>query len=408
MMMRIIRGTLFRIAAAITALAIRANYAIVRRRIKRRAKGAKIRVLFMVNQIEKWKTQSLYDLMEENGAYEPMIGITIMDIDRHLSDEHQQKKMDATAAFFENKGLRTVRLYDACKKSVRTPKDIGADVVFYQQPYVILHEHQPNVVSFDALTCYVPYYVTNYGTRHFDYEEDFARAYRRFGWLEGYAGKILGLGHTGLDYYYLHREECVDDNVVIYAPYWSIDHPGNENLENYSTFLWSGEKILEYARSHQEFKWVFRPHPSLKMALRSIKVWDERKIDAYWEEWSKFATVSKNDDYQALFMRSKALITDCGSFLIEYFVTGKPLIHLISSTVKVQPIAAARPYFDSWYKVHDEAEMLKIFETVIEKSEDPMKDIRQNVLCKAGLADNYAARRMLDYWGKELCAMKSA
>ena len=411
MLTRIVRTLLFKVVSALTALAIRANYRIVRRRIRRRKVGDKIRVLFMVNEISKWKTQSLYDLMKESGRYEPVIGVTVMDVDRHFSDVDQQIKMNRTAKFFEDRGMRVIRLYDAQEKTVTAIKQFGADVVFYQQPYVMLQEHLPDVVSYDALTCYVPYYVTNYGTRHFDYEfrfhkqvwryfilnEDFARAYRRLGWLEGYAGKILGLGHTGLDYYYLHKDERCDEGIVIYAPHCSIDYPGNENLENYSTFLWNGEAILEYAKNHPEFKWVFRPHPSLKVALRRCGAWDDKKIESYWEKWAKIAIVSRDDDYQALFLKSKALITDCGSFLIEYFVTGKPLIHLISSTVKVQPISVAKHYFDTWYKVHDLKEMAKTFETVLERGEDPMRKERLTALHRAKLADNYAAQNLLEY-----------
>ena len=96
-------------------------------------------------------------------------------------------------------------------------------------------------------------------------------------------------------------------------------------------------------------------------------------------------------------MKSKALITDCGSFLIEYFVTGKPLIHLISPTVKVQPIPVAKRYFDTWYKVRDLEEMTKTFETVLERGKDPMREGRLAVLSRAGLSDQYAAEKILKY-----------
>ena len=409
--LRVLRAGLFKVVAALSALAVRMNYCIVRRRIRNRPAGTKIRVLFLVNEIAKWKTQSLYDLMEENENYEPVVGVTIADIDRNLSDVEQQAKMDKTVAFFENKGMHTIRLYDAKTKTVADLGPMGIDVIFYQQPYVLLDEQKPQITSFSALTCYVPYYVPDYGSRHFDYEFEFhknvwryfilneslARAYRRFGWLEGYAGKILGLGHPCLDYYHLHGNAFRDDNVVIYAPHWAFAHPKNENLENYSTFLWNGEAILEYAKQHQEFKWVFRPHPSLSMVLKKSGAWSEEKIAAYWNEWSTVGTVSKDDDYQALFMKSKALITDCGSFLLEYFATGKPLIHLISSNVKMQPIAILKPYFDSWYRVHDLTEMEQVFRLVLEQGQDPMREDRCKVLKRAGLTGNYAAKRILDY-----------
>lgn len=409
--LRAIRSVLFKIVAAVHALAVRTNYSIVQKRIRKCASRKTINVLFMVNETTKWKAQSLYDLMEADAKYNPIMGITVADTDRNLSDVEQQDKMDRVAAFFEGRGMRTVRLYDARTKTVVNLGSLDVDVVFYQQPYVILDEHQPQIVSYSALTCYIPYYVPDYGSRHFDYEfefyknvwryfilnKSFARAYHRFGWLEGYAGKILGLGHTCLDYYHLHGNAFSDENIVIYAPHWAFAHPKNENLENYSTFLWNGEAMLEYAKNHREFKWVFRPHPALSMALQRSGVWSEEKIAAYWHEWATIGTISKDDDYQELFMKSKALITDCGSFLTEYFATGKPLIHLISADAKIQPISITKPYFDSWYKVHDLAEMAEVFETVLERGEDPMREERLAVLQRAGLSDHYAAEKILVY-----------
>ena len=147
---------------------------------------------------------------------------------------------------------------------------------------------------------------------------------------------------------------------------------------------------------------MFRPHPSLKIALRNSQAWEDRKIEAYWEEWAKFATISKNDDYQSLFMHSQALITDCGSFLIEYFVTGKPLIHLISPTVKVQPIECAKTYFDSLYKVHNLKELGDVLKAVLEEGKDQMREARLSALRRAGLADNFAAKKIISYLNNEL------
>jgi cell division protein FtsZ len=85
------------------------------------------------------------------------------------------------------------------------------------------------------------------------------------------------------------------------------------------------------------------------------------------------------------------------------FVTGKPIIHLISSTVKVQPIKAIKPCFDSWYQVHNKEKLKDIFKVVIEDSQDPMKDLRIKILEKEGLAKNYAAEKILNDLNQELC-----
>lgn len=415
-MLKLVRGFLLRLEVATRILAIRCSYAMVLRRIRNRPADEKIRVLFLVNEISKWKAQSLCDLMMESGAYEPMIGITLADIDDRLSDVEQRAKMATTRKFFAEKGMKTVDMFDCDLKTVRTIDEVGADVVFYQQPYVFFNKHLPFPVSFKALTCYIPYYVTNYGTRSFDYEYDFhkeiwryfilsegfARAYRHGAWFFNYAGKLLGLGHTGLDYYHLHKDVQTDQQMVIYAPHWSFGHPRNVNNENYSTFLWTGRSILAYALKHPEIKWVFRPHPSLAFALRQSRVWTEKEIADYWAAWQKVGTLSTGGDYQRLILESRAMITDCGSFLIEYFVTGKPLVHLISKDVKVQPIAVSKEYFDSFYQVKSEEDLTHVLDEVISGARDPRREERLAVLKKSGLLDCSAAKNILRHLNKML------
>lgn len=409
---RIVRAAFFRIEAVAKILAVRAAYAAVLCRIRARKPGTRIRVLFLVSEVSKWKAQSLYDLMAESDNYEPMMGITLADFDGHLSDVEQREKMDRTRRFFENKGMHCEMMYDAEGKNVREVRELGVDVVFYQQPYVIFPAHMPRFVGLTALTCYIPYYVTNYGTRSFDYEmpfhkevwryfilsEGFARVYRRGAWFFAYAGKLLGIGHTGLDYYYLNREKVqTDEKTVIYAPHWSFSHPQNENHENYSTFLWTGERILEYAKRHPEFNWIYRPHPSLEFALKKTGVWSNEKIAKYWAEWAQVGTVSAGGDYQHLLLESKAMITDCGSFLPEYFVTGKPLIHLISKDVKVQPISVSKQYFDTFYRVTSEDQLEEILNEVLVAGNDSRREVRARVLRDSGMADCYAARNILSF-----------
>ena len=153
----------------------------------------------------------------------------------------------------------------------------------------------------------------------------------RFG---SHEGKVVGLGHTGLDFIYLNSDKNIDDNVVLYAPHWSFSHPRNPNFEGYGTFLWSGKFMLEYARRHPEFKWIFKPHPSLKQKLLLSGAMTKESVESYWRDWSGISTVCETCEYHELFLKAKAMITDSASFLTEFGATGKPLIHLISSETK--------------------------------------------------------------------------
>ena len=104
--------------------------------------------------------------------------------------------------------------------------------------------------------------------RHFLLTRSWARRYSKKTHFWTHAGKLIGSGHPQLDYYILHKDQFETTNMVIYAPHWSISSEHYDTFENYSTFLQLGRVILEYAKQHAEFNWVFKPHPSLKIALR--------------------------------------------------------------------------------------------------------------------------------------------
>ena len=90
------------------------------------------------------------------------------------------------------------------------------------------------------------------------------------------------------------------------------------------------------------------------------------------------------------------MITDCCSFLTEYFATGKPLIHLISPKRKITPMPPMSEMFDCFYKANDLKEMFMLFDKLIINNDDPMKEKRVKVLKKLNLLGNNAAQNIVD------------
>ena len=83
----------------------------------------------------------------------------------------------------------------------------------------------------------------------------------------------------------------------------------------------------------------------------------EQEVDNYYKEWEKISTYCNNGNYAKLFLESKALITDCASFLVEYFCTKKPVIHLISSSCGIIPKFPLKRIIETYYKAHNLEEM---------------------------------------------------
>ena len=412
----VLRGLLFRISSIAKILALRMLYAETLRDLRKRIKGRKVRVLFPINEIAKWKLQSVYDLMAQSDRFEPLMALTIAGASWRLKTDEQNTKLMEMKAFFEGKGMSVVVAYDVHLRKVIDFKEFSPDIVFYNQPWEYAEEQMPAMVALYALTCYVPYFVLNYGYveidvlckfhrevwRHFLLTKAWAQRYSRKTHFWTHAGKLIGAGHPQLDYYILHKDQFKTTNTVIYAPHWSISSEHYDTFENYSTFLQLGRFILEYAKQHPEFNWVFKPHPSLKGVLREAREWTDAQIDEYWAEWEKVGTGCYTCDYPALFMESKALITDCGSFLPEYFATGKPLIHLISKNRKIEPAPPAKMYFDTFYQVHNEEELRSVLARVVEQGDDYRKQERLAMLEKVGLLGDYAAKNIVDVLSNEL------
>ena len=365
----------------------------------------KIRVLFPISNLAKWKMQSLFEAMRHSSHYEPLMALTIMDVENDLSIDRKRERLQQMQAHFAGKGMGCVDAYDL-ENGCAIPFDrFAPDIVFYQQPWRISECQSPVAVSKYALTCYVPYFVQNYGGldmdcllvfhrllwRHFILNEHWAKEFvKAQGLLR--AGTVVGVGHPMLDAFGNVEGVRHVNGCVIYAPHWSC-HTG----ECFSTFLENGKKILMLAQRHPEMEWVFKPHPTLRKILVENGLMSEREVADYYETWERIGVAYYDGDYLRLFERSKAMITDCASFLVEYACTGNPIIHLISSDAKYNPHPISEALFSTYYQARNWEEFERSFETVILRGQDPRRDERRAKVRDMRLCGNNAAKNIVDY-----------
>lgn len=365
-------------------LIVRRRYGHVLKRIQKRlSAGKRIRVLFHAEIPSKWKCQSIVDSMKKSTIFDPVV---------QVSEEGGKD----------------------------SPQDV--DIVFFQEPW----DGKESVwkTSRSALCCYMPYSIETIAkagrSEHFDYHHlaNFHQLmFAQFQWCQAYAdhsaavmkpweraGHMLGFGHSTLDVYTevmgedTHRQK----GAVIFAPHFSFEYRGITPISNVGTFQWSGERVLEYAKSHPEMDWVFKPHPKLRDRLIEIGYWTQSQVDAYYAEWSKVARCCYDGDYAKLFVDSRAMITDCNSFLIEYMAVCHPLIRLIPEKCNVETCEQAKPLFDTFYTAHSQDEMLSWFEKVLERDEDPHRLARETESRKLGIFGNHAGRRIVE-WLEGVC-----
>ena len=370
-------------------------------------KKNKIRVIFLISENSKWKAQSLYDLMSKSTVFEPIIALTLM-TGVHKGDDITRNNLEEDYNFFTSKGMNVVYAYS--DNRYVDLNNFSPDIVFYQQPWDLSFIQSPEFVSKFALTYYIPYYVNNYELQPIEYEQKLHKfVYKYFvlnkWWEEEYKKiskltNVVGVGNPILDNFMSDEELENNKNYVIYAPHYSFYHELNQNPVNYGTFLENGELILGFAQEHKEYNWVFKPHPQLKFAL--YKVWGKDKTDKYYMDWENIGLACYNSSYIELFKKSKLLITDCDSFLLEYFCTSNPIIHIVSEHCRAKVSNFSRQIFNTFYKVTNNEELQEQLENLLINNNDYKKELRTKTLDESNLINNYAAQNILDEIKKDL------
>lgn len=366
-------------------------------KIRKIANSRKIRVGFLVNNVI-WKYQNIYDLLASSEYYEPFV---IVSKNQELDSVDSQKAslLDIYNTF-KSKNMNVYMAYDFEQEESLSLRIYKPDVIFYSRSYGLDALHDAFIVSKFALSCYVPYFVSNSPAiveagslfhsllwRYYVLNEDLIREYTPV--MKNNGTNLKVSGYPFLDSY--SKSFSKDKNFVIYAPHWSV---GGKTPLNYATFEWNGDYILEYAKKHPEFNWVFKPHPILKGTLVETGIWTQERVDRYYEEWAKIGIKYEGADYLDLFKQSKCLITDCGSFLAEYMPTKNPVILLRSD--KATPFNfLAQKVTKYYYKAHNLEELNNLLEEVVVRGEDKDREKRLEMLDELQLITN-ASQNIID------------
>ena len=383
---------------------IASNCAYIKKNVKEVKKRLKnkfpLKVVFYVYDDTKWKSQSVYDLMESDDRFEPYIFVTKNNAPKDNCNYQTNEEYEKVYDFFAKKNMRVIRGYDTESDRFIPLEETGADIIIYQHPWYVETTQGPVVCSKFALTYYIPYFVSD-TDESFEYDLRFHKYVHRYyvpneiiknnyaSKMPDRGEKLAVVGHPLFDYYYLDKKPH-EEKYIIYAPHWTVC---GDNIR-YGTFDWSGYRILEYAESRPELNWVFKPHPLLYKFLFTSGYMSKKQADEYYKRWEKVGILYDKGDYTDIFQNSRLMITDSGSFLIEYFVTQKPCIHLLSEKFKgnnfVQQICK------TYYEAKNINEFNEYLDILINRGQDPKKPEREEVLAKLNLTGTYCAKNILE------------
>ncbi len=325
--------------------------------------------------------------MQSDERFEPIIAVTRNAVKDLNNPSYQSKKeIMETFEFFKSRGLNVVLGYDFENDKYIPFKQFNPDIIIYQHPWYVETSQGPVICSKFALTFYVPYDISTtalpleYDLRFFSYVETYFVVNDEL--KDFYSSKMKNKGRNlktagVLSYEYFRDNPLVKSKeYVIYAPHWTINH---EKTIAYSTFKENGKFILEYAKSHPQFNWIFKPHPMLKKAIIDNNFMSEQEVEQYYSDWENLGIFCNDGDYFKYFNDSRLMITDCCSFLSEYLPTQQPLIRLVSKEIpEFNP--NLKKLIKAYYNSENNEALNSYLNMLLIEKQDPLRDARANAL----------------------------
>lgn len=301
-----------------------------------RNKKSIIRIGFIVQMAEIWdKEIGIYDELKSRANVETVLIVV---------PPYDLKTSENSLSYDNNYFLK--RYPDAVKAlhrdgSVINIQELHLDYVFFQRPYdtYLPKELRSSEVVKHTQCCYIPYGyagsdVFNGGNTNLNFFRNMSYVflesdYMKFVFQKKYAHRMMfkyqhyeTLGYSDLENYFEFLESKTIHNIL-WTPRWSY----NPKLGG-SHFFEYQELPFQIKEKYPEIEFVFRPHPLMfdEFVKQGLMKLDE--ADNYKNRIVESSIIYDSGTIISDAIRhSNLLITDYSSIIINYFLTGKPIIY---------------------------------------------------------------------------------
>jgi hypothetical protein len=352
-----------------------------------------IKVAFFLNHESVWKYEVLYDLMMQHPRFEPQIFVCPV---INFGKENMLFEMHKSFESFKKRGYDVIKTYDnETGEYLDVKKSFSPDIVFYTSPYEALQDYRYYIKQFsNTLTCYVPYAIM---TVYFDFicDLDFHNlVWKNF--LETPLHKEIALkqknkgencvvtGYPGFDQLLINKNPNAtvwkNKNPVLKKIIWAPHHSMTE-LNKVSNFLEYFDFFLELAVNYKDkLQIAFKPHHLLRVKLENDSYWGKERTDIYYNKWESLDNGQfEGGGYIDLFLTSDALIHDCGSFMGEYLITGKPSLFMVrDESIMEYWTTFGEKAIAAHYQSRNKKQVIDFIENVVLNENDSMKAERNN------------------------------
>ena len=185
--------------------------------------------------------------------------------------------------------------------------------------------------------------------------------------------------------------------VVLWSPHFSVALPAS-----WSTYRIYNQIIMQQVEARPDVFFIIRPHPLFFKEMLKQKVWDEAAEAAFRKLCAEKNNLwlDENADYMESFAASNAIMTDVGSFLLEYLPTKNPIMYLHHP--EGFGLNDDGDLVDHYYRANQPND-IPPFIDMVSKGQDPMREERIGVTDEYlfGL-DGKVGQRIADYIVDEL------
>lgn len=378
------------------------------------SKKEKIKVAFFLIHESVWKYDVLFDLMLQDPKFEPAIFICPV---VNYGQENMLFEMNKSFEAFKNKGYNVIKTYDNVTGEYLDIKNTFApDIIFFTNPYQGLVDNRYYIKEFpNTLTCYVPYAIMTV-----NYDFIYNLKFHNLVWkifsetpihnqiaLQKQKNKGVNnvlTGYPGFDRLLINKNpnhavwKNTNSNLkkIIWAPHHAIS-----DWNKVANFLEYYDLFLELADKYSDkIQIAFKPHHLLRIKLEQ-EYWGKEKTDIYYNKWNNLPNGQcENGEYTDLFLTSDALIHDCGSFMAEYLVTGKPALFMVrDESVMEHWNVFGEKAIAAHYQSRNKEQLIDFIENVVLNENDRMKKERNDFVQSSLIPKNKltASENILDY-----------
>ena len=382
-------------------------------------RGERLKAVFFVSNAAMFPARPLFDAMRASDDFDPFV-VVVPDLRWH--DGSEMRMMEACRAELA-RTLPPERLAAAARDARGVWRDVleDADLACYSSPYELsAFRYNPR---YSVGRAFLPISV-NYGYYRSAYDRQLLcrqsyawmwkaffecaatlEEYRRHSPLGGANGEVVG--YVKMDALAAVRPEPHARKRVLVALHHSVSGGTNDTLS-----LANLVRLADFFRTlpdrFPDVDFVFRPHPFLLKVLARPGQWGEARTARYVAALRAKPNVfwSKDGDYFRAFAESDACIQDCGSYLVEYFYTGKPCCYMLKAPADVEAKFAplGKECLANCYLAYDADAIARFVADVVVAGNDPMRPARAAFAGRVMVNYPHAAEAALEHIRSALLA----